>query len=68
MSEADADESSSLMSGPGDITPGEDANQQEHHHSHKPGVTGLALLPRVEFWQLFLMLGLLTGVGLMTIK
>lgn len=31
-------------------------------------IRGLALLPHAEFWQLFLMLGLLTGIGLMTIK
>ncbi|KAJ9666862.1 hypothetical protein H2201_002996 [Coniosporium apollinis] len=67
-SEGDPDESSSLMSGPGDVSPEENAGNQETRHSQKPGVTGLALLPRVEFWQLFLMLGLLTGVGLMTIN
>jgi hypothetical protein len=31
-------------------------------------IRGFALLPRPEFWQLFSMLGLLTGIGLMTIK
>ena len=31
-------------------------------------IRGFALLPHVEFWQLFLMMGLLTGIGLMTIK
>jgi MFS family permease len=31
-------------------------------------VRGFALLPHPEFWQLFSMLGLLTGIGLMTIN
>lgn len=36
--------------------------------SHRLDIRGLALLTKVEFWQLFAMLGLLTGIGLMTIK
>ena len=31
-------------------------------------IRGFALLPHAEFWQLFLMLGLMTGIGLMTIN
>lgn len=31
-------------------------------------IRGFALLRHVEFFQLFAMLGLLTGIGLMTIK
>ena len=31
-------------------------------------ITGLALLSKSEFWQLWVLMGLLTGVGLMTIK
>ena len=37
---------------------------QPHYHD----VRGFALLPLTEFWQLFAMLGLLTGIGLMTIN
>ncbi len=44
-------------------------------HAHNDGVysrhvdiRGRALLPIPEFWQQFILLGLLTGVGLMTIK
>jgi hypothetical protein len=37
-------------------------------YSHYPDVRGFALLPKVEFWQLFLTMGLLSGIGLMTIK
>jgi len=38
------------------------------HDQHRLDIRGLALLPRPEFWQLFTLLGLLTGIGLMTIK
>jgi len=31
-------------------------------------ITGLAIVRTVEFWQLFTILALLAGVGLMTIK
>lgn len=62
-------ETSSLLSAPGDIVETEDdAQSHTTQRSHKIDVTGLALLPRVEFWQLWILLGLLTGVGLMTIK
>ena len=37
-------------------------------HSHKPDITGFRLLRTPKFWQLFIMLGLLCGVGLMTIN
>jgi hypothetical protein len=40
---------------------------RNHEHPHLD-VRGFALLPHVEFWQLFTMMGLLTGIGLMTIK
>lgn len=33
-----------------------------------PDIRGLAMLPKVEFWQLFLTMALLSGLGLMTIK
>ncbi|KAK5012363.1 hypothetical protein LTR60_004420, partial [Cryomyces antarcticus] len=60
---SDADERSSLVSksssGPGDLSgPEEVANQDRR--SHKPDIIGIALLPKPEFWQLFVMLGLLT--------
>ncbi|OJJ59039.1 hypothetical protein ASPSYDRAFT_1177352 [Aspergillus sydowii CBS 593.65] len=35
---------------------------------HQPDVRGLAMLNKVEFWQLFLTMALLSGIGLMTIK
>lgn len=36
--------------------------------SPHPDIRGLAMLPKVEFWQLFLTMALLSGIGLMTIK
>ncbi|KAJ9212871.1 hypothetical protein DTO166G4_5528 [Paecilomyces variotii] len=53
--ENELDEEEVLTSGPEFDTP-------------HPDVRGLALLPKVEFWQLFLIMGLLSGIGLMTIN
>lgn len=36
--------------------------------SHKKDITGWALAKSPAFWNLFILLGLLCGVGLMTIK
>jgi hypothetical protein len=67
-----ADEDSSLLSDddiPGDIVASEESLKHSiHYHSHHKEVTGLALLPTVEFWLLFSLLGILTGIGLMTIN
>ncbi|KAF2456923.1 major facilitator superfamily domain-containing protein [Lineolata rhizophorae] len=67
----DLDERSSLMSksssGPGDIE-ADERPAGKSTHSHKPDVTGLALLKHLDFWKLWVMMGLLTGVGLMTIN
>ena len=64
-------ESSSLLSstsGPGDVTPQRTRKADANHDIRHVDIRGFALLPHAEFWQLFLMLGLLTGIGLMTIK
>lgn len=61
-------ETSSLLSVPGDIVDVDDAASKKSAHSHYIDVTGLALLYKPDFWQLWVLLGLLTGVGLMTIK
>lgn len=61
-------ETSSLLSGPGDIVDSDDAASKKSSHSHCVDVTGLALLYKPDFWQLWVLMGLLTGVGLMTIK
>ncbi len=45
---------------------GDEDNQ--HHSAHSLDVRGAAVLTKLEFWQLFVLLGTLGGVGLMTIK
>jgi hypothetical protein len=63
----EADETSSLLSN--DSAPGDVSLLEEGHlHSHGADITGLALLPTLDFWLLFILLGILTGVGLMTIN
>ena len=68
------DESSSLVSkssssSPGDVPYEENSIEPAaHHDSHHPDIRGFALLKQTEFYQLWLLLGILTGVGLMTIK
>ena len=70
--ESDTDETSSLLSKssstPGDIPFGQVDALKTNHNSHHSDIRGLAMLPTIEFWELFLLLGILTGVGLMTIK
>ena len=68
------EETSSLLSkssgsGPGDV-PYQDGNAgpETNRDSHHADIRGLALLSRMKFYQLWLMMGLLTGIGLMTIK
>ncbi|KIV97947.1 hypothetical protein PV10_01643 [Exophiala mesophila] len=49
----------------------ENSKHSESDRAHEPphlDIRGFALLPLAEFWQLFCMLGLLTGIGLMTIN
>ena len=63
------DETSSLMSktsssGPGDVS----IENNVKDHAHRVDIRGLKMLPLVEFWQLFALMGILTGIGLMTIK
>ncbi|KAI9816174.1 MAG: hypothetical protein M1827_001775 [Pycnora praestabilis] len=74
---ADTDETSSLMSkssssvlssNPGDVPFNTESAKVDEVHSHHLDIRGRALLPKPEFWQLFALLGLLTGVGLMTIN
>jgi hypothetical protein len=74
LQQADNDEASSLLSNSSNPEPGDCSCQKVGDDSHvahdvrNTDVRGFALLPLPEFWQLFLMLGLLTGIGLMTIK
>ncbi|KAI9718549.1 MAG: hypothetical protein M1812_004000 [Candelaria pacifica] len=72
-SEDQADETSSLMSkssvsSPGDIAFERSDSKYDGVYAPHVDIRGRALLPKPEFWQQFLLLGLLTGVGLMTIN
>ncbi|OQO02150.1 hypothetical protein B0A48_11702 [Cryoendolithus antarcticus] len=58
-------ETSSLVSTP---TESLSSKPSPHHHAHHPNITGLALLHSPSFYLLFITLGLLSGVGLMTIN
>ena len=66
------DETSSLVSKP-DGRPSFDTLDDDFlddmaAEAHHPDIRGLAMLKHVEFWQLFLTMALLSGIGLMTIN
>ncbi|KAK6080980.1 major facilitator superfamily transporter [Seiridium cupressi] len=68
----EVDETSSLMSRsssssslPGDLLL---QNSVDLDRSHRVDIRGWALLKNVEFWQLFSIMGILSGIGLMTIN
>jgi hypothetical protein len=67
-----ASESSSLLSDvPGDLASedGDDRHHVHHHHSHhRADISGFNLLRKPEFYSIWVMLGILTGIGLMTIN
>ncbi|KAH6688076.1 major facilitator superfamily domain-containing protein [Plectosphaerella plurivora] len=64
-----ADETSSLVSSssslPGDVYV---QNSVDLDRSHRVDIRGFRLLRMVDFWQLFCIMGILTGIGLMTIN
>ncbi|KAJ5776598.1 uncharacterized protein N7511_001609 [Penicillium nucicola] len=67
------DETSSLVSKndhprPSFDTLDDDFLDEVADESHHLDIRGLAMLKRVEFWQLFLTMALLSGIGLMTIN
>ncbi|KKZ64156.1 hypothetical protein EMCG_01504 [[Emmonsia] crescens] len=70
----DPDETSSLMTG--SLSPrsskdsfgDEDTSVNHGRDSRYADVRGWSMVPTVEFWQLFVLLGLFTGIGLMTIN
>ncbi|KXJ92303.1 major facilitator superfamily domain-containing protein [Microdochium bolleyi] len=69
---AEVDETSSLMSSnsststmPGDVLVQDSVDLEL---SHRLDIRGLKLLKTTEFWQLFSIMGLLAGIGLMTIN
>jgi hypothetical protein len=65
----DATETSSLMSRTSSL-PGEVLlqNSVDLDRSHRVDIRGWRLLRSLEFWQLFSIMGILAGIGLMTIK
>ena len=69
--EADIVETSSLMSNssssslPGDVLV---QSSVDLDRSHRIDIRGWQLLRNVEFWQFFSIMGILAGIGLMTIK
>ena len=46
----------------------EEVKNPAQNDSHRIDIRGLAMVKHVKFYQLWLLLGLLTGIGLMTIK
>lgn len=64
-----SDETSSLLSTNSSSEPG-DAPEEPivKDHAHRVDIRGLKLLSQGEFWLQWAIMGLLTGVGLMTIK
>lgn len=63
-------ETSSLMSSKStSSSPGDEPEEPNiKDHAHRVDIRGLKMLPLIEFWQLFMLMGILTGIGLMTIK
>ncbi|KAH8597243.1 major facilitator superfamily domain-containing protein [Bisporella sp. PMI_857] len=62
-------ETSSLMSSPASSSPGDVIEEPViKDHAHRVDIRGWKMLPLLEFWQLFCLMGILTGIGLMTIN
>ncbi|THY49919.1 putative MFS transporter [Aureobasidium pullulans] len=64
---AQPDETTSLVSR-AEETPVDESQTTQMRGSHKKDITGWALAKSPAFWNLFILLGLLCGVGLMTIN
>jgi hypothetical protein len=63
-----SDETSSLMSASATSSVAILAESNVKDRAHRIDIRGLQMLHLVEFWQLFALMGILTGIGLMTIK
>lgn len=64
-----SDETSSLLSTTTSSSPGDEPEEPiVKDHAHRVDIRGFRLLFQVEFWLQWAIMGLLTGVGLMTIK
>ncbi|EEQ31457.1 conserved hypothetical protein [Microsporum canis CBS 113480] len=71
--DAEADETSSLMSRARSLSDSGSFSQNDYAKPKvgdpaSTDIRGMRLLPTPEFWQLFLLLGISTGIGLMTIN
>jgi hypothetical protein len=68
--EAELDETSSLMSRSSSSLAGDVfvENNVNVDRSHRLDIRGWRLLSNIDFWQLFCIMGILAGIGLMTIK
>lgn len=65
----DMDETTSLLASKVSSVAGEVYVQNvDMDRSHRADIRGWALIRNLEFWQLFAVMGILAGVGLMTIK
>ena len=64
----DAEDSSLLTTSSGEDVQSLKVHPANNHKTPHLDVRGWALIPHPEFWQLFCMLGLMTGIGLMTIN
>ncbi|KAI9651184.1 hypothetical protein NHQ30_001221 [Ciborinia camelliae] len=65
----DTDETSSLMSKSTDEESRENVDETDKKdHARRVDIRGFQLFKTVEFWQLFALMGILTGIGLMTIN
>ncbi|KAE8444479.1 hypothetical protein EG329_000463 [Mollisiaceae sp. DMI_Dod_QoI] len=65
----ESDETSSLMSKTSSSSPGDTSEETIiKDHAHRVDIRGLQLFHHGEFWQQWAIMGLLTGVGLMTIN
>ncbi|APA13725.1 hypothetical protein SS1G_07585 [Sclerotinia sclerotiorum 1980 UF-70] len=66
---SEIDETSSLMSKSTDEESSETvAKTDKKDHAHRVDIRGFQLFKTIEFWQLFALMGILTGIGLMTIN
>lgn len=69
VTSTDTDETSSLMSKSTSSSSGDLPEETiVKDHAHRVDIRGIKMLPLVEFWQLFALMGILTGIGLMTIN
>lgn len=64
----DDDETSSLLSSVSSVAGEVYVQSVDLNRSHHVDIRGWDLLRNLEFWQLFAIMGILAGIGLMTIK